>query len=78
MKITRLDPPMGFPSDGFWFQDPEVNIIELRIAGKSSPDTTYPKGHVGSLKIIRRKMPSMSGLQPCQTILSSITSCMSE
>ncbi|OIJ97035.1 VOC family protein [Streptomyces monashensis] len=36
--ITRLDPPAGTESDGVWFQDCDGLLIELRDAGKSSPN----------------------------------------
>ena len=36
--IARLDPPPGLPRDGVWLRDPEGNLVELRIADKTSPD----------------------------------------
>lgn len=40
--IVRLDPPAGFSDEGLWFRDPEGNLVELRIAEKSSPDAKTP------------------------------------
>lgn len=42
MRIARLDPPAGLPGEGLWFRDPEGNLIELRIAEKTSPHTKMP------------------------------------
>jgi catechol 2,3-dioxygenase-like lactoylglutathione lyase family enzyme len=37
-EVARLAPPSGIESNGFWFTDPDGNLIELKIAEKSSPD----------------------------------------
>ena len=36
-NITRLDPPYGFDSNGLWFRDHDGNLIEIKVAAKSSP-----------------------------------------
>ena len=60
MGVSRLDPPAGLSSDGLWFRDPEGNLIELRIAEKTSPDAKMPVSHVssapGSAGATRRSM----------------------
>lgn len=33
-----IDPPPGFESNGIWFRDPFGVLIEVKVAGKSSPD----------------------------------------
>jgi catechol 2,3-dioxygenase len=38
MKIKRLDPPPGADSNGLWFNDHDSNLIEIKVAAKSSPD----------------------------------------
>jgi catechol 2,3-dioxygenase len=36
--VARLDPPPGSESNSFWFRDPDGNLIELKVAEKSSPN----------------------------------------
>jgi catechol-2,3-dioxygenase len=38
MHIKRLDPPPGIESNGLWFNDHDGNLIEIKVAAKSSPD----------------------------------------
>ena len=38
MKVKRLDPPPGIESNGIWFNDQDGNLIEIKVAAKSSPD----------------------------------------
>jgi catechol 2,3-dioxygenase len=38
MRVKRLDPPPGMDSNGYWFNDPDGNLIEVKVAGKTSPD----------------------------------------
>ncbi len=40
--ITRLDPPPGAESNGFWFRDPDGTLVELKVAEKSSPNAKSP------------------------------------
>ncbi len=35
--VKLIDPPPGFESNGFWFRDHDGNLIELRVAEKTSP-----------------------------------------
>lgn len=35
--VKQLDPPAGFESDGLWFRDHDGVLIEICVAGKSSP-----------------------------------------
>ena len=37
MAVPELDPPKGHESNGVWLRDPDGNLIELRVAEKSSP-----------------------------------------
>jgi len=48
LGIVRLDPPSGLSGEGLWFRDPEGNIIELRIAEKTSPDAKTPVSFTSS------------------------------
>ncbi|MET1027438.1 MAG: VOC family protein [Dongiaceae bacterium] len=41
-RIAQLDPPPGFESNGFWFRDGEGNLVELRVAEKTMPDSKSP------------------------------------
>ena len=36
--IKRLDPPKGMDSNGIWFHDHDGNLVEIKVAQKSSPD----------------------------------------
>lgn len=38
MGIRRLDPPPGMPSNGIWFHDHDGNLVEIKVAPKTSPD----------------------------------------
>ena len=38
MGIKRLDPPPGVDSNGLWFHDYDGNLVEIKVAAKSSPD----------------------------------------
>lgn len=38
MGIKRLDPPKDVDSNGLWFHDHDGNLVEIRVAEKSSPD----------------------------------------
>jgi catechol 2,3-dioxygenase len=38
MGIKRLDPPPGIDSNGLWFHDHDGNLVEIKVAAKSSPD----------------------------------------
>jgi catechol 2,3-dioxygenase len=38
MGVKRLDPPPGVDSNGLWFRDHDDNLIEIKVAPKSSPD----------------------------------------
>jgi len=38
LDIERLDPPPGFESNGLWFRDCNGVLIEIKVAGKTSPN----------------------------------------
>jgi catechol 2,3-dioxygenase-like lactoylglutathione lyase family enzyme len=38
MGVKRLDPPPGVESNGLWFRDHDNNLIEIKVAEKSSPN----------------------------------------
>jgi len=38
MRIARVDPPRGVDSNGLWFHDHDGNLVEIKVAAKSSPD----------------------------------------
>jgi len=48
MRIVRLDPPSSLSGEGLWFRDPEGNLIEVRIAEKTSPDAKTPVSFASS------------------------------
>jgi catechol 2,3-dioxygenase-like lactoylglutathione lyase family enzyme len=63
-RIERLDPPPGFESNGIWLRDHDGNLIELRVAEKSSPNEkssfiniSSPAGERGASN--RSKAPSV-------------------
>ena len=35
--VAQIDPPAGLRSNGVWFRDPDGLLLEIRVAGKSSP-----------------------------------------
>ncbi len=37
LGIKRLDPPPGVETNGLWFHDHDGNLIEIKVAAKSSP-----------------------------------------
>jgi len=38
LGIARLDPPSRGDSNGLWFHDHDGNLVEIKVAAKSSPD----------------------------------------
>jgi len=38
LGIKRLDPPPGVDSNGLWFHDHDGNMVEIKVAQKSSPN----------------------------------------
>jgi catechol 2,3-dioxygenase-like lactoylglutathione lyase family enzyme len=42
LRIPRLDPPPGYPSNGLWFRDPDGNLIEIKVGEKTSPSEKPP------------------------------------
>lgn len=38
MGVKRLDPPAGYDSNGLWFHDHDGNLVEIKVAEKSSPN----------------------------------------
>jgi catechol 2,3-dioxygenase-like lactoylglutathione lyase family enzyme len=38
LGIKRLDPPRGVETNGLWFHDHDGNLIEIKVAAKSSPN----------------------------------------
>jgi catechol 2,3-dioxygenase-like lactoylglutathione lyase family enzyme len=38
LGVKRLDPPQGTDSNGLWFRDHDGNLIEIKVAEKSSPN----------------------------------------
>lgn len=37
--VVLTDPPPGFASNGFWFRDYDGNLVEIRVAEKTSPNS---------------------------------------
>lgn len=55
LGVPQIDPPKDFESNGIWSQNPDGLAMELRVAGKSSPNeksafamTSGPPGTQGS------------------------------
>ena len=44
MGVPLLDPPRGFESNGLWFHDCDGTLLEIRAAGKCSPDAKPAAG----------------------------------
>lgn len=38
MRVKQLDPPKGLESNGIWLHDNDGNLVELRVAEKTSPN----------------------------------------
>ena len=38
LGVKRLDPPPGVETNGLWFHDHDGNLVEIKVAAKSSPD----------------------------------------
>ena len=38
LGVKRVDPPQGVDSNGLWFHDHDGNLVEIRVAEKSSPN----------------------------------------
>jgi len=38
LGVRRLDPPPGVETNGLWFHDHDGNLIEIKVAAKSSPN----------------------------------------
>ena len=38
LGVKRLDPPPGIESNGLWFHDHDGNLVEIKVAAKSSPN----------------------------------------
>ena len=62
--VALVDPPKGFESNGFWFQDPAGLLIEIRVAAKVSPArktpgtwSSSPEGVAGAP--VRAKAPTV-------------------
>ena len=48
MRVQRLDPPAGMDSVGYWFRDPDGNLIEVKVAPKTSPDAKSSFGEISA------------------------------
>src|ERR1700735_769771 len=38
LGVKRLDPPPGVETNGLWFRDHDGNLVEIKVAAKSSPN----------------------------------------
>src|SRR5271169_5085667 len=38
LGVKRLDPPPGIETNGLWFHDHDGNLVEIKVAAKSSPN----------------------------------------
>jgi catechol 2,3-dioxygenase-like lactoylglutathione lyase family enzyme len=65
LRIDRLDPPAGFESNGIWFRDHDGNLVEIRVAEKSSLNekAAFANPSVGAGQ---RGAPSRSGMPSVQ------------
>lgn len=48
MSVARVDPPGLLNSNGIWFRDQDGNLIEARVAEKSSPNAKSDFGIVST------------------------------
>ena len=46
--VKRLDPPPGVETNGLWFHDHDGNLIEIKVAAKSSPNEKSDFSEVAS------------------------------
>jgi catechol 2,3-dioxygenase-like lactoylglutathione lyase family enzyme len=60
LRIARIDPPPGAQSNGLWFRDPDGTPLEIRVAGKSSPNEKSSHESVSS-------PPGVAGAPSCST-----------
>ena len=42
LGVQRLDPPAGVELNGLWFRDHDGNLVEIKVAAKSSPNEKSP------------------------------------
>lgn len=62
LGVARLDPPRGIESNGLWFHDHDGNLVELKVAAKSSPGEKTPFKQV-SAGPAERGMPLRSAIR---------------
>ena len=53
MRVKRFDPPAGIESVGYWFHDPDGNLIEVKVAPKTSPNVKSSFGEPSSSACVR-------------------------
>ena len=53
MSIKRLDPPPGYDSNGLWIHDHDGNLVEIKVAEKSSPNEKSRFSGVSSAPNVR-------------------------
>ncbi len=46
--VKLIDPPPGLCSNGFWFRDHDGNLVEIRVAEKTSPNS---KSEISNLSV---------------------------
>ena len=56
LGVKRLDPPPGVETNGLWFHDHDGNLVEIKVAAKSSPNekSEFSEHSVGPGKLARR------------------------
>lgn len=57
--VKLLDPPSGFENNSFWFRDHDNNLVEIKVAEKTSPDSKAQVSNV-SVPANVRGAPSRS------------------
>ena len=48
LGVKRLDPPPGVETNGLWFHDHDGNLVEIKVAAKSSPNEKSDFSEVSS------------------------------
>jgi catechol 2,3-dioxygenase len=62
LGVARLDPPPGVESNGLWLHDHDGNLVEVKVAAKSSPGEKSAFKQV-SAPPAERGMPLRSGIK---------------
>ena len=61
LGVKRLDPPPGVKTNGLWFHDHDGNLVEIKVAAKSSPNekSEFLELAVGRASAARRSVATL-------------------